>query len=91
MERRNSARSEALKQLRIYTGGGCIWIYNTAATIRQNAKSGSDAKVLKAKASLNWTGPFKMLAVAPSPSDSTLDGRPLVAKLATYYVCQLVF
>ena len=30
-------------------------MYNTAATIRQGAKTDTDAKVLKAKLSLNWT------------------------------------
>ena len=79
MERRNSALSDALKQLPIYTIGGWVWVYNTAATIRQGAKSGTDAKALKEKLSLNWTGPFKALAVGPSPSDSTPDGRPLAA------------
>ena len=80
MERRNSALSNALKQPPIYTVSGWVWIYNTAATIRQGAKSGTDAKVLKEKLSLNWTGPFKILAVGSSPSDSTPDGRSLDAK-----------
>ena len=44
-----------------------------------NAKSGTDAKVLREK--LNWTGPFKTLAVGPSPSDFTPSGFPLAAKL----------
>ena len=81
MERRNLALSEAHKQLLIYTIGGWIWVYNTAATIRQGAKSGTDAKVLKEKLSINWTGPSKIVAVGPSPSDSTPDGRSLAAKL----------
>ena len=81
VERRNSALSDALKKVLTYSIGGWVWIYNTAATIRQGAKSGTDDKVLKAKLSLNWTGPFKILAVGPSPSDSTPDGRPLAAKL----------
>ena len=81
VERRNSALSDVLKQLLIYVAGGWLWIYNTAATIRQGAKSGTDASVLKEKLSLNWTGPFKILAVGPSPSDLTPDGRPLAAQL----------
>ena len=81
VERRNSALSDALKQLPIYTIGGWVWVYNTAATIRQGAKSGTGAKVLKEKLSLNWTGPFKVLAVGPLPFDSAPDGRPLAAKL----------
>ena len=72
MERRDSALSDALKQLPIYTIGGWLWVYNTAATIYQGAKCGTDAKVLKEKLSLNWTSPFKILSVGPSPSDSGL-------------------
>ena len=65
MERRNSSFSDVLKQPPIYTIGGWVWVYNTAAAIRQGAKSGTDAKVLKEKLSLNWTGIFKILAVGP--------------------------
>ena len=63
-----------------YTIDNWVWVYYTAATIRQGAKFGTDAKVLKAKLSLNWAGPFKILAVGPAPSDSTPGGRPLAAK-----------
>ena len=58
-----------------------MWVYNIVATNRQNAKSGTDAEVVKEHLLLNKTGPFNILAVGPSPSDSTLDGRPLPAKL----------
>ena len=81
MERRTSALSHALTKLPIYTVGGWVWIYNTAATTCQGAKSGTDAKFLKEKRSLNWTVLFKILAVGFSPSDSTPDGRPLSTKL----------
>ena len=57
-----------------------MWTHNTAATIRQGAKAGTDAKILKGKLSVNWTGPFKILAVGPSPTEATPDGRPLAAK-----------
>ena len=40
-----------------------------------------DAKVLKTKFSLNWTGPFKILAIGPSPAEATPDSRTLAAKL----------
>ena len=53
VERQNSALSDALKQLPIYAIDGCVWVYQTAATIRKGAKSGTDAKVLKEKLSLN--------------------------------------
>ena len=52
VERQNSALSDALKQLPIYAIDGCVWVYQTAATIRKGAKSGTDAKVLKEKLSL---------------------------------------
>ena len=58
-----------------------MWTHNTAATIRQGAKAGTDSKVLKAKLSLNWTAPFKILAIGPSPAETTPDGRPLASKL----------
>ena len=58
-----------------------MWTYNAAATIRQGAKAGTDAKVLKAKLSLNWTGPFKILAGGRSPAEATPDGHPLASKL----------
>ena len=82
VERRNSALSDGLKQLPTYAIGGWVWVYNTAATVRQGAKAGTDAKVLKAKLSLNWTGPFKILVFDSSLAEViTPDGRPLAAKL----------
>ena len=49
VEHRNSALSDALKELPIYTIGGWVWVCNTAATIRQGAKSDTDAKGTKEK------------------------------------------
>ena len=40
-------------------------------------KANTDAKVLKAKLALNWTGPYKVLAVGPCSSVQTPDGSPL--------------
>ena len=51
------------------------------ATIRQGARKDTDNKVLKEKLSLSWTGPFKILAVGPSPATETPDHRPLGLKL----------
>ena len=73
--------SDGLKQLPTFAIGGWVWVYNTAATIRQGAKAGTDAEVLKAKVSLNWTVPFKILAIGPSPAEATPDSRTLAAKL----------
>ena len=56
-------------------------MYNTAATVRHGAKTDTDAKVLKVKLSLNWTGPYKVLAVGPCSCGDTPDGSPLGAKL----------
>ena len=67
VERRNSFFSSALRAVPEFAVGGWVWVYNTAATIRQGAKMDTDAKVLKAKLSLNWTAPYKVLAVALCP------------------------
>ena len=40
-------------------------------------KANTDAKVLKAKLALNWTGPYNVFAVGPCSSSETLDGSPL--------------
>ena len=79
IERRNSALSDALNQLPVYATGGWVWVYNSESTIRQGARSGTDDKVLKAKLSLLWTGPFKILAVGPDAEGP--DGRLVAAKL----------
>ena len=78
---RNSALSDALLRRPKYTAGGWIRVYNTAATIRQGLRKGADNKVFKEKLSLNWTGPFKIIAVGPSSTADTPDGRPLGDKL----------
>ena len=43
---RNSALSDALLRRPQYAAGGWVWIYNTAATIRQGLRKGADTKVL---------------------------------------------
>ena len=58
-----------------------MWVYNTAVTIHQGAKTETDAKVLRAKTSLNWTGPYNALAVGPCSSADTPDGSLFSAKL----------
>ena len=81
VNRRNSALSDALRPVPNFYVGGWAWVYNTAATIRQSAKPDTDAKVLKDKLALNWTGPYKVLAVGPCSSADTPFGSPLGAKL----------
>ena len=78
---RNSALSDAFLRRSKYTAGGWIWVYNTAATIRQGLRKGADNEVFKEKLSLNWTGPFKIIAVGPSSAADTPDERPLRNKL----------
>ena len=41
----------------------------------------TDAKVLKVKLSLNWTGPCKALAVGPCTPDNNPDGSPMGDKV----------
>ena len=54
---------------------------NTTATIHESAKTDTDTKVLKAKLTLNWTGPYKVLAVGPCTPANAPDGSPLRTKL----------
>ena len=81
VERQNYTLLDALRQVPNFVVGNWVWLYNTASTIRQGAKAGTDAKVFKAKFALNWTGPCKILAVGPCPSSDTPDGSPLDDKL----------
>ena len=81
LDRRNAPIMDALRRSPPFTTGGWAWIYNSAATIRQGAKKGTDATVLKTKLSFNWIGPFKILAVGPAPASDIPDGRPLHDKL----------
>ena len=60
---RNSTLSDALLRRLKYVAGGWVWVYNTAATIRQGQRKGVGNKVLKEKLYLNWTGPFKIVAI----------------------------
>ena len=81
VERRNSALSDALRPVPKFAFGVWAWVYNTAATIRQVVKTDTDAKGLKAKLSLNWTGPYEVLAVTPCSSADTPDCSHFGAKL----------
>ena len=50
---RNSTLSDALLRRPKYVAGGWVWVYNTAATVRQGMRRGVDNKVLKEKLSLS--------------------------------------
>ena len=67
VNRRNSALADALRPAPNFAVGGWAWVYNSASTIRQGVKATTDAKVLKAKLGLNWTGPYKSWRSVPSP------------------------
>ena len=56
-------------------------MYNSASTIRQGVKANTDAKVLKAELALNWTVPYKILAVGPCSDAETPDVLPLGSNL----------
>ena len=77
INRRNSALTDALRPVPKFAVGGWAWVYNSASTIRQGVNANTDAKVLKAQLALNWTGPYKVLAVGPWSSADTPDGSPI--------------
>ena len=80
VNRRNSALSDALRSVPESAVGGWAWVYNTVATIRLGAKPDTDAHVLKAKLSLNWTicpapilaGAYRFNAASPVPPPTTV-------------------
>ena len=49
-------------------------------------EANTDAKVLKAKLALNWTGPYKILAVSPCSAAETPDGSPLGSNLLFFNI-----
>ena len=75
--RRNSALADELRPAPNIATGGWAWSCNSASIIRQGVKANTDAKVLKAKLALNWTGPYKILAVDLCSAAETSDGSPL--------------
>ena len=77
LNRRNAPIMDALRRSPPFTIGGWAWIYNSAATIRQGAKKGTDATVLKTNLSFNWISPFNILTAGPAPAFAISDGRPL--------------
>ena len=57
MKRRNVDLSHAMRPVHKFVVGGWAWVYNTTATIRQGARTDTDAKVRTTKLSLSWTSP----------------------------------
>ena len=70
-----------MRQVANFVVGNWDWLYNTASTNCQGAKAGTDAKLLKTKFALNWTGSYEILAVDPCPSSDTPDRCPRRDKL----------
>ena len=81
VNRRTSALADALRPAPYFAVSGWACVYNSTSTIRQGVKANTDAKVLKAKLALNWTGPYKVLAVGPCSAAETPDGSPLGGNL----------
>ena len=67
VNRRNSALADALRPAPKLAVGGWSWVCNSASTLRQGVKANTNAKVLKAKLALNWTGLYKVLELVPAP------------------------
>ena len=60
VNRRHYTLADALHPEPNFVKGGWTRVYNSNPTIRRTVKSKTDAKVLKAKLALNWTGPYKI-------------------------------
>ena len=80
VNRRNSALADALRPAPNFATGGRAWVYSSAFTMRQGVNANT-AKVLKAKLALNWTGPYKILAVGSCSDAETPDGSLLGSNL----------
>ena len=78
MERRNAKLSDALYQRPRYNMTSAVGCGCTIQRLRPAKAQNKDPR-FKAKISLNWTGPFKILAVGPC--DSAPDRRPVGKKL----------
>ena len=81
VNRINSALTDALRPAPNFAVGGWAWVCSSASTIRQGVKANTDAKVLKAKLALNWTGPYEILTDGPCSAAEPPDGSPLGSNL----------
>lgn len=77
MDHRNSAVFDALCPVSNFVVDGLVWAYSMRVTIQQSANAHMDDTGLKAKISLNLTGPYKVLAVGLFPSADNPDSSPL--------------
>ena len=81
VNRRNSALADVLRPAPNFATGGWAWVYSSASTVRQGVKANTEAKVLKAKFALNWTGPYKILTIGSCFIAEIPDGSPLGSNL----------
>ena len=79
VKRSNPALADALRPIPNFATGGWAWVYNSASTIHQGVKAHADAKVLKDKLALNWTGPYKSWQSVPAPPPRPRTVRRSVA------------
>ena len=86
VNRRNSALADVLRPAPNFAVGGRTWVNESDSTIRQGVKANTDAKVLKTKLALNWTGPYKILTVGPCSAGKTPDGSPVGNNLLYLYL-----
>ena len=75
VQRSNTKLLAILHKLPNFEVGNWVWIYNPQATVGQGVSE--DNSHFVTKLSLNWTGPYKNLAVGPGLGP---DGRPVADK-----------
>ena len=90
----NSALSDPLRPAPKLTVVGWAWVYNTVGTIRLGAKPDTDGNILQAKLALNWTYPYKTIAVslcyyADNPGRSPLGARLMYLDIPSFPVLML--
>lgn len=56
LDHHNAPLMDAVRSLHLFSVNGRARIYNSAVTIRQGTRKGTDAIVLKTKPSFNWIG-----------------------------------
>ena len=72
---------DALRPVPNFAVGGWAWVYNSASIIHQGVKANTDSNVLKVTLTLDWTGPYKILAVSPRSTAETPDGSSFEGNL----------
>lgn len=81
LEGRNFALINTVLLLSIFKVGDEVWVYNTAATIRQEARKNTDDMIFKAKVASSWIGPLQVLSVGRTSASASPDERLIRGKL----------